>query len=216
MTISEQDYLKAIYELGGSERLVSNKAISDALSLSPPSVSEMIKKLLLRELIEYQPYKGIKLTENGHLIALQVIRRHQLWELWLTKELGYPLHKVHDEAERLEHVMSEELEERLFQHLGRPTHGAMGEKIPVMGELSMEKLITISLSSCLVGTSYIIQWVEDDKELLEYFVSLGLKIGDALKVVELAPFKGPVTVKKDGEPLIIGHMAARKIHMTLQ
>jgi DtxR family Mn-dependent transcriptional regulator len=214
MTISEQDYLKTIYELGGVNQLVSNKAIADALDLSPPSVSEMVKRLVARHLIEYEPYRGIRLTEIGHRIAIQVIRRHQLWELWLTKELSYPLHMVHDEAERLEHVMSDELENRLFEYLGSPTRGAMGEPIPKMGD-STAQVESYSLNKCETGIYYQIRRIEDDNELIKYFESLGLKLGDELLIKEHAPFEGPVTVIKNEETLIIGFKAASKIHMTL-
>ena len=214
MTVSEQDYLKAIYELGGANQLVSNKTLSEALSLSPPSVSEMIKRLTSRGYIDYEPYKGIKLTDKGVEKALQVIRRHQLWELWLTKILDYPLHMVHEEAERLEHVMSEELEMRLFEYLGRPTHGAMGERILTSGD-NNEGQISCPLNECDTGETFTISWVEDDSELLMYFESLGLELRDELKVLDKAPFQGPITVERNDEKLVIGFLAASKIHMTL-
>lgn len=212
MTISEQDYLKAIYEQGGSKHLVSNKDISKALGLSPPSVSEMIKRLVAREFIEYEPYRGIKLTDKGVEKALQVIRRHQIWELWLVKDLGYPLHKVHEEAERLEHVMSEELEKKLFEYLGKPTHGAMGEPILSNGSTEESK-ISCPLNSCEDGKSYRISWLEDDSELLQYFESLGLKLGDQLFIQSKAPFQGPISIIRDGEKIVVGYLAADKIHM---
>jgi len=214
MTISEQDYLKTIYELGGVNHLVSNKSIADALDLSPPSVSEMIKRLVARDLIKYEPYRGVQLTEMGQGLAVQVIRRHQLWELWLTNELGYPLHMVHDEAERLEHVMSDELERRLFDYLGAPTQGVLGEQIPIIGE-SINQVRSCSLDTCDIGGYYQISRIEDDSELLKYFESLGLKLGDELYIKEYAPFQGPVTVMKNEEIIIIGYKAASKIHMTL-
>jgi len=214
MTISEQDYLKAIYEQGGANTLVSNKTLSEALGLSPPSVSEMIKRLTSSEYIEYEPYKGIKLTDKGIEKALQVIRRHQLWELWLTKELGYPLHMVHEEAERLEHVMSEELEKRLFEHLGSPTHGAMGERILSVGEVN-DRHLSCALSECDAGKNFTISWLDDDSELLKYFESLGLELRDELKIIDKAPFQGPITVERKNEKLVIGFLAANKIHMTL-
>lgn len=214
MTVSEQDYLRAIYEQGGATHLISNKTIAKALGLSPPSVSEMIQRLTSRGYIEYVPYKGIKLTAKGIEKALQVIRRHQLWELWLTRELGYPLHMVHEEAERLEHVMSEELEKRLFEYLGKPTHGALGERILTAG-VKNDGQISCPLNQCDTGKSFVISWIEDDSELLKYFESLGLELRDELKVVEKAPFQGPITVERKKEKLVIGFLAASKIHMTL-
>lgn len=214
MTISEQDYLKAIYEEGGTSKLVSNKSISKALGLSPPSVSEMIKRLSASGYIVYEPYKGIRLTDKGIEKALQVKRRHQLWELWLTKALGYPLHMVHEEAERLEHVMSDELENRLFEHLGRPNYGAMGERILTAGVVH-EGEVSCPLSDCEMSRAYIITWIEDDTELLKYFENLGLNLGEEVKVLGKAPFSGPITIERGKEKMVIGYLAARKIHMTL-
>jgi DtxR family Mn-dependent transcriptional regulator len=214
MTISEQDYLKTIYERGGANHLISNKTLSEALGLSPPSVSEMVKRLTSRGFIAYEPYKGIRLTDKGIEKALQVIRRHQLWEVWLTKELGYPLHMVHEEAERLEHAMSEELENRLFEYLGSPTHGAMGEIILTAGHIS-EGQSSSPLNECETGKKFIVSWIEDDSELLKYLETLGLQPRDELMIIEKAPFQGPVTVEKNKEKLVIGYLASSKIHMTL-
>ena len=214
MTISEQDYLKAIYELGGINRLVSNKEIAEALDLSPPSVSEMIKRLLGRDFISYEPYKGIRLTDKGVEKALEVIRRHQIWELWLTKDLGYPLHMVHEEAERLEHAMSEELEKRLFEYLGSPTHGAMGERILTIGKINDDRP-TCPLAECESEKVLKISWIEDDSELLKYFEKLGLQLNDQVVISDKAPFSGPITLVKGSEKIVIGHMAACKIHMML-
>lgn len=120
MTGNKEDYLKIIYELGGQYKEVSNKDISKALNISPSSVSEMIKKLLNDGFVEYEPYKGIKLSEAGVEKAKKVKRRHHLWEVFLVEKLGYNIDQVHGEAEVLEHVTSQRLEELLDKYLDYP------------------------------------------------------------------------------------------------
>lgn len=120
MTGNKEDYLKIIYELGGEENLVSNKKIANALEISPSSVTEMIQKLLKEGYVEYELYKGIKLSDYGALEAKKVKRRHLLWEVFLLEKLGYKLEEVHDEAEILEHVTSDKLEKMLDKYLNYP------------------------------------------------------------------------------------------------
>lgn len=129
MNISKEDYLKTIYELGGEEQQVNNKDIAKVLKISPPSVSEMIKKLLQDGSVEYTVYKGIKLTKQGAEEAKKIRRRHLLWEVFLVDKLGYPLEEVHDEAEKLEHITTNKLEERLDQFLNYPKACPHGSKI---------------------------------------------------------------------------------------
>lgn len=120
MTENKEDYLKIIYELGGENEEVSNKDISEALNISPSSVSEMIKKLLNDGFVENKPYKGIKLSKSGIKRAKMVKRRHHLWEVFLVENLGYDIDEVHNEAEVLEHVTSEKLEKLLDKYLDYP------------------------------------------------------------------------------------------------
>jgi DtxR family Mn-dependent transcriptional regulator len=120
MNISKEDYLKTIYELGGEKEQVSNKDIAKVLKISPPSVSEMIKKLLQDGYVEYTVYQGIRLTEYGAEEARKIRRRHLLWEVFLVEKLGYDPEEVHDEAEKLEHVTNKKLEEKLDEYLNYP------------------------------------------------------------------------------------------------
>ena len=120
MTGNKEDYLKIIYELGGEKSEVSNKEISEALHISPSSVSEMIKKLLKDGFVENKPYKGIRLSKSGVKRARMVKRRHHLWEVFLVENLGYDINEVHNEAEVLEHVTSEKLEKLLDKYLDYP------------------------------------------------------------------------------------------------
>ncbi|WP_032122973.1 metal-dependent transcriptional regulator [Clostridium amazonitimonense] len=208
MTRNKEDYLKVIYELGGHLTQVNNKDIANVLGVSAPSVSEMIKKLLEEGYLEYTPYRGIKLTEYGIEEAVKILRRHRLWEVFLVEHLGYSWDEVHDEAEKLEHVTSLELEKRLDKYLNYPKtcpHGG-----PIMrDEIGVSKHRT--LDSISVGESTTIRRVVDEKELLKYIFNLGLSIGAKITVIDLAPYNGPITLKNNGKNIIIGREAAKNI-----
>jgi DtxR family transcriptional regulator, Mn-dependent transcriptional regulator len=130
LTDAIQDYLRAIYKLGAESGRVSVTALAKRLAVSPASASAMVKKLAALELAVHQPYRGVTLTAAGERVALEVIRHHRLLELYLAETLGVHVDEVHDEAERLEHVLSEELEQRIDRVLGYPTHDPHGDPIP--------------------------------------------------------------------------------------
>ena len=130
LTDAIQDYLREIYKLGQNGGRVSVTALAKQLGVSPASASAMVKKLAALELAEHQPYRGIELTAAGERVALEVIRHHRLLELYLAETLGVHVDEVHDEAERLEHALSEELEARIDKALGFPTHDPHGDPIP--------------------------------------------------------------------------------------
>ena len=127
---SIQDYLKSVYKLQVAEGRVSIGAVAKDLSVSPASASAMVKKLTALGLLEHEKYRGARLTASGERVALEVIRHHRLLELYLAETLGVDVDDVHDEADRLEHVISEELEARIDQALGYPTHDPHGDPIP--------------------------------------------------------------------------------------
>ena len=130
LTDAIQDYLKEIYKLGADGARVSTSALADRQHVSAASASEMVKKLAALGLVELVPYRGVSLTRDGERVALEVIRHHRLLELYLAETLGIAVDDVHDEADRLEHVLSEELEERIDKALGYPTHDPHGDPIP--------------------------------------------------------------------------------------
>jgi DtxR family transcriptional regulator, Mn-dependent transcriptional regulator len=130
LTDAIQDYLKEIYKLGAAGARVSTSALAERQGVSPASASAMVKKLAALELVVLVPYRGVSLTREGELVALEVIRHHRLLELYLAQTLGIGVDDVHDEADRLEHVLSEELEERIDKALGYPTHDPHGDPIP--------------------------------------------------------------------------------------
>ena len=130
MTPNKEDYIKVIYKLGGSEKIISNKSIASTLHVSGASTTEMMNKLVKSEMIEYIPYQGAKLTKNGIRVAKELIRNHRIWEVFLVKTLGFEKSEVHEQAELLEHVSSEELIARLSRFLDTPTHCPHGSEIP--------------------------------------------------------------------------------------
>jgi DtxR family Mn-dependent transcriptional regulator len=130
LTDAIQDYLREIYKLGTENARVSVTALAKRLGVSPASASAMVKKLAALELAVHEPYRGVTLTPAGERVALEVIRHHRLLELYLAETLGLHVDEVHDEAERLEHVLSEELEQRIDRALGYPTHDPHGDPIP--------------------------------------------------------------------------------------
>ena len=130
LTRSQQDYLKALYQLHGDQRPVPTGDLAQRLSISSPSVSEMVAKLSAQGLVEHDRYRGQQLTREGRKVALELVRHHRLMEMFLVQVLGYSWDEVHDEAERLEHVISEELEQRIDKALGFPTHDPHGDPIP--------------------------------------------------------------------------------------
>lgn len=129
MNQNQEDYLKALYDLGGAEDIVANKDLAHRLGVSPPSVSEMVSKLLKEGFIHYEKYKGIRLTAKGTQAAEKIKRSHHLWEVFLIQELGYHEDDVHDEAEKLEHVTSKKLQKALDKYLNYPEMCPHGTKI---------------------------------------------------------------------------------------
>src|ERR1700751_2320514 len=170
-----QDYAKAIYalELRDGEA-VSTNALADRLGVTPASASGMVKRLDELGLVEHQPYRGVSLTEDGRRVALEVMRHHRLLELYLVKSLGVPWDRVHAEAEVLEHVLSEELEELIATKLGNPTHDPHGDPIPSR-ELTIDEAQTESLQSLDPGARGTFTRVSDsDPEMLRYLAERGI------------------------------------------
>lgn len=209
MTGNKEDYLKMIYELGGDKVQVSNKDIAKGLHISAPSVSEMIKKLLEEGYVEYELYRGVKLTEYGLKEAKRVKRKHLLWEVFLVEKLGYNWDEVHEEAEKLEHVTSEKLERLLDKYLGFPKICPHGNDIIHNGDEHLEYKTLESLTSKEKGT---IKRFIDEQDLLIYVSKLELNIGDKIDVINIDK-DGDVTIKKNNEVLSIKKEYARKIYV---
>ena len=192
---SIQDYLKSVYKLQAEHGRVTIGALAKDQSVSPASASAMVKKLAALDLLEHEPYHGAQLTESGERVALEVIRHHRLLELYLVRSLGVPWDRVHAEAEVLEHVLSEELEELIAAKLGDPTHDPHGDPIPTR-ELIIEETVTESLQVLTPGTRGTFARVSDsDPAMLRYLAERGIVPGVELEVVERQPFGGPVFVQ---------------------
>ena len=209
-----QDYAKAIYALerrdGGA---VSTNALADRLGVTAASASGMVKRLGELGLVEHQPYRGVSLTDDGRRVALEVMRHHRLLELYLVETLGVPWDRVHQEAEVLEHVLSEELEELIAAKLGDPTHDPHGDPIPTR-ELTIEEGATQSLQALEVGARGTFARVSDsDPEMLRFLAERGIAPGDTLEVVDKQPFDGPLFVRFGDHLQVLGGALARAMRV---
>jgi DtxR family Mn-dependent transcriptional regulator len=194
-----EDYLKAIYALAQEEGVsVTTSALAKRMEVSAPAASTMVKKLAARGLVEHEPYRGVTLTRKGERVAVEVLRHHRLLEQYLASRLGVGIDAVHDEAEHLEHALSEELEARIDRELGFPTHDPHGHPIPD-AELNVPRTPTRTLGDLAPGEHATVQRVPDaDRQLLGYISSLGLLPGQTIELVSAAPFGGPLVVLAGG------------------
>jgi DtxR family Mn-dependent transcriptional regulator len=194
---SIQDYLRVIYKLEIDGARASTSAVADRMGVSPPSVTAMLKKLAGLGLVDHEPYHGAVLTTTGRRAAIELTRHHRLLEVYLAENLGLGIDAVHAEADRLEHALSEELEARIDESLGFPTHDPHGDPIPD-ASLHVEAPPLRTLASLEPGEEATIQRVPDgDSDLLRYLSNLELVPGRRVEVRESAPFGGPVTVSVD-------------------
>ena len=191
-----EDYAKAIYKLersaGGA---VSTTALAERLDVTPGSVSAMLRKLADLGLVTHVPYHGVRLTPQGARVALEVIRHHRLLETYLADQLGVPWDRVHDEAEVLEHVLSEQLEDLIAAKLGHPTHDPHGDPIP-SPDLRLDEPSTVPLDAVPVGArGRFVRISDTDPAMLRYLDERGIAPGDEFELVEREPFDGPVLAR---------------------
>jgi DtxR family Mn-dependent transcriptional regulator len=213
LTISTQDYLKTIYELTENGESASTNALAQRLNISAPSVTGMVQKLASSKpaLVEYQKHQGVTLTRDGRRAALEVIRHHRLIEAWLVQTLGYSWDEVHEEAERLEHVISEDFERRIAAAMGHPTRDPHGELIPTE-ELVMPRDTSTPLSALRPDQTGVIQSVKAaDTDLLRHLESLGMVPGARVEVKEYSPFDHNLTIKVGRKTAVLGLNITNKI-----
>jgi DtxR family Mn-dependent transcriptional regulator len=212
-----EDYSKAIYALEQRDREpVSTNALAERLGVTPASASGMVKRLGELGLVTHQRYRGVSLTDAGRRVALEVIRHHRLLELYLVQDLGVPWDRVHQEAEVLEHVLSDELEELIAAKLGHPTHDPHGDPIPT-ADLTIDEPPTDSLDSLPARARGTFVRVSDsDPEMLRYLADRGIAPGDAFEVVDRQPFGGPLFVRfgSDVHPLGGALALAMRVEVT--
>ncbi len=215
MALSEKmrDYLKAIHSLRVGEERVAVSVVADHLGVAVASVSNMVKRLAELDLVRHTPYKGIDLTEAGEQEALRLIRAHRLIELFLTEVVGLQWDEVHDEAERLEHAVSDRLVERIAELLGHPTVDPHGDPIPTEEGLVDEEALP-DLTELEVGQRAEIRRVTaQDPAMLQYLSSVGLTPDKTITVMDKGPFEGPLTLLIDGAQHVIGWKVALEVQV---
>lgn len=211
LTRSVEDYLKAIYGLCSAGGNASTGDIAAALALSAPSVSGMVKRLSEQGLLTHEPYRGVQLTAEGRAIALRVVRRHRLLETYLVRKLGYSWDLVHEEAERLEHAVSDDLIDRMSEALGDPETDPHGEPIP-RADGTMAEVAYVALAAVDVGATVAIGRVDvGDGERLRYIGALGLVPGTQVTIVDRQPFHGPIRVRTGETEQVLGYELARAL-----
>jgi len=211
-----EDYLKTIYMLAEKESPVSTSRIAEARQVKPASATSMIQRLAKLELVYYEKHYGVTLTAAGEKIALEVIRHHRLIELYLMEALGFTWDEVHEQADILEHVISEKLEERIAAALGHPDFDPHGDPIPSKEGIVAEPN-TLSLAHMSIGKPAMVSRVPDDanSELLRYLAEIGLVPGAEVEVTAVAPLDGPRTILINGQEKIIGRRVATAVRVII-
>jgi len=214
LSVAVQDYAKAIYSLETDEEGASTNALAERLNVRPGSVSGMLRKLTALGLVAHEPYRGARLTGRGRAVALEVIRHHRLLELFLVESLGMGWDEVHAEAERLEHVLSEELEQLIAAKLGNPTFDPHGDPIP-SPELTIAADESRSLYSLEPGEQGTFVRVSDaDPAMLRFLSERGIAPGARLEAIERQPFDGPIYVRVGNDVHVLGALLARAMRVT--
>jgi DtxR family Mn-dependent transcriptional regulator len=206
-----QDYLRAILHIEAKDGIASNNSLSKELGISGASVTEMLNKLSNQGLMNYKPYQGASLTKKGKKLALEITRRHRLWEVFLSEKLGFDWDEIHILAHKFEHIVSEKLIHRLDDFLGNPTHDPHGDPIPDKnGWLPDENLIQLSeiKSKRFVHLSKI---EDENPEVLKYFTNIGLQLNSSVKILEIYLFDGSIRIKYKSKEIIISKKLAESI-----
>ncbi len=215
LSAAVQDYAKAIYALEARAGLASTTALAERLNVRPASVSGMLPKLSALGLIVHQPYRGVRLTESGRRVALEVLRHHRLLELYLVEALGLGWEAVHAEAEVLEHVLSDQLEGLIAAKLGNPTFDPHGDPIPD-ATLAVVDVESMSLYGLEPGDrGRFIRVSDSDSEMLQFLAERGIAPGAVFEIVEKQPFDGPLFVRFDGRVEVLGATLARSMRVTV-
>jgi DtxR family transcriptional regulator, Mn-dependent transcriptional regulator len=200
LTAAEENYIKSIYKLQDGQAVVSTNAIAYELDTKPASVTDMAKKLKEKKLIDYEKYQGISLTAEGRRLALQIVRRHRLWECFLVDKLSFSWNEVHEIAEELEHVRSEKLISRLSEFLGNPTTDPHGDPIPdAQGKFSKNKQL-VSLDKATARRLEVAGVSDQSSSLLEFLNAKGIRLGTQIDVIERYEFDNSVEIKIRNQP----------------
>ncbi len=217
LTDSIQDYLKSIYDLTESGHPASTNSLAARLGIKPASVTGMLQKLasVKPPLVVYHKHQGVKLTAKGRRAALEVIRHHRLLETWLVQSLGYSWDEVHNEAEKLEHVISEDFEARIATALGNPNRDPHGDLIPST-DLTMPRDVSTPLSLLRPAqTATILRVRTDNVDLLRYLEGLGLVPGAQVEIIDYSRYDNNVTLKIGRQVAVLGLNITTKIYVEL-
>jgi DtxR family transcriptional regulator, Mn-dependent transcriptional regulator len=216
LTAAVEDYVKAVYMLEQRDGSASTATLAARLEVTPAAVSGMLRKLTALGLVEHEPYRGVRLTDRGRLVALEVVRHHRLLELFLVESLGMGWDEVHAEAEVLEHVISEELEELIAAKLGHPTLDPHGDPIPsrelaIADDVESRDLYQLEPGAC--GT--LVRVSDDDPEMLRFLTDRGITPGTRLEVIDRQPFEGPLSVRVGDEVHVLGAVLTRAMRVAV-
>lgn len=208
---STEDYIKSIYKLQKRGKSVATSALAKHLNVGDGSVTDMLKKLSQKRLIRYKPYRGVDLTETGKRLAMKMMRRHRLWEMFLVTVLSYRWDEVHEEAELLEHVISEKMERRIDKALGYPRVDPHGDPIPTAdGGLPDIKYRT--LHECAVGERCTIVRVSDESpEVLQYLNKIGLCLNAKIKIKQKIAFDGSIILQTESKEISLSPALAKSV-----
>ncbi len=214
VSFTEENYLKAIFHLSEQEngKLVSTNDLAEIMQTRAASVTDMLKKLSEKKYIHYKKYQGVALTAEGNSIALKIIRKHRLWEVFLVEKLGFKWDEIHDLAEQLEHIKSQKLTDRLDTFLGHPEFDPHGDPIP-NAEGVMPTIRAVKLSEVETGQNFTIMGVsEDSSTFLQHLDRLGLKLGLELKLADISDFDQSLELELDnGQSIRVSSEVARNI-----
>jgi len=216
MTFSEENYLKAIYHLTASlETEVSTNAIAEMMETKASSVTDMLKKLSEKDLVHYKKYQGVSLTENGRLSAKMIVRKHRLWEVFLVEKLNFSWDEVHDIAEQLEHIKSEQLINRLDDFLGNPTEDPHGDPIPDANGriIKIEKYLLSELAENQIGICVGVK--DTSSEFLKYLDKQEIALGSRIEFLSKETFDLSVRIKIDNRELSISNKIASNLFVKL-
>lgn len=211
-SVSEENYIKSIYHLQQDAGLVNTNALASEMQTKAASVTDMLKKLSAKKILQYEKYKGFKLTENGRKIALTVVRKHRLWEYFLVEKLGFEWDKVHEIAEELEHISSSELIERLQSFLGNPLFDPHGDPIPDSNG-KIPKLNQLNIAALPLNKSAFVSSVSNQSpQMLEMLKHYSIAIGTSIKLLKRFEFDGSLEIKVSKQPAcIISELIAKNI-----
>jgi DtxR family transcriptional regulator, Mn-dependent transcriptional regulator len=216
VTLSEENYLKAIYHLGKQGTIaVSTNAIAEKIESKASSVTDMVKKLADKDLANYIKYQGVSLTNKGRLAAALVIRKHRLWEVFLVQNLNFSWDEVHDVAEQLEHIKSLKLVNELDAFLGYPTHDPHGDPIPDK-DGNYTPLKSVNILEINAGNEGVLSLVKDSSDVfLRYLNKNNLALGDTIKILEFEPFDNSLTIETKQKKMIISKEVAQNLYLSL-